>query len=51
MFVPVETSQKPLFNLLGTPPEDKKMFIYKTGHQVPLLDMARETLAWLDKYQ
>jgi dienelactone hydrolase len=51
MFVPVEASQKPMYNLLGSPPNDKKMFTYKTGHQVPLVEMARETLSWLDKYQ
>ncbi|MGC3945737.1 MAG: SUMF1/EgtB/PvdO family nonheme iron enzyme [Chryseolinea sp.] len=51
MFVPVESSQKPMFKLLGTPAADKKMFLYKTGHQVPLVDLARETLTWLDKYQ
>lgn len=51
MFVPVEASQKPMYNFLGTPPNDKKMFVYRTGHQVPLVDVARETLTWLDKYQ
>ena len=50
MFFPVETSQIPLFNLLGTPAKDKKMLIYNTGHLVPRTDLIKETLAWYDKY-
>ena len=50
MFFPMETSQKPMFNLLGTPEKDKKLIIYDTGHLVPRTDFIRETLAWYDKY-
>jgi len=50
MYFPVETSQRPLFNLLGTPAKDKKLLIFDTGHLVPRIDMMRETLAWYDKY-
>ena len=35
MFFPVETSQKPMFDFLGTPKENKKMIIYESGHLVP----------------
>ncbi len=31
-FFPVESSQLPLFRLLGTPEKDKKHVIYETGH-------------------
>ena len=50
MYSPVETAQKPMYNLLGTPAKDKKMLIYDTGHLVPRTDFIKETLAWYDKY-
>jgi dienelactone hydrolase len=50
MFFPLETSQKPMFNFLGTAKEDKKMIIYEAGHLVPRTDFVKETLAWYDKY-
>jgi dienelactone hydrolase len=49
-FYPVETSQLPLFRLLGTPAQDKRHVIFEGGHQVPRPDVIRETLAWLDRY-
>jgi dienelactone hydrolase len=50
-FFPVETSQKPMFDLLGTPPEHKRIRIYPTtGHIVPRSELIKETLAWLDRY-
>ena len=49
---PVDTHQKPLFELMGTPPEHKKHVIYKAGHlPLPRGPMLKEILAWLDKYQ
>jgi dienelactone hydrolase len=50
MFFPVETSQKPMFNFLGTPKEHKKLFIFESGHLVPRTDFVRETLLWYDQY-
>jgi dienelactone hydrolase len=50
MYFPVETSQRPMFNFLGTPAKDKKMIIYDTGHLVPRSDLIKETLTWFDKY-
>jgi dienelactone hydrolase len=49
-FFPPETSQKPMFALLGTPPDHKRQVIYETSHIVPRADLIKETLAWLDKY-
>jgi eukaryotic-like serine/threonine-protein kinase len=49
-FFPSETSQRPMFELLGTPPEHKKQMTYPRGHSVPRTDMIKETLAWLDRY-
>ncbi len=47
---PFETSQKPMFDRLGTPAEYKKLLLYETAHIPPVNGMIRETLAWLDKY-
>ena len=49
-FFPVETSQIPMYNLLGTKDKDKKHIIYNTGHSIPFNDLVKETLSWLDKY-
>src|SRR5207237_5873030 len=49
--VPVETSQKPLFRLIGTPEKDKRHFIFEGGH-VPfkMEPLIKEILDWLDRY-
>jgi hypothetical protein len=47
---PAETSQKPMFDLLGTPSEHKQWKLYETDHIPPINETIRETLAWLDKY-
>ena len=47
---PYETSQLPLFRLLGTPAADKKHVVFDCGHVPPWPDVVRETLDWLDRY-
>jgi hypothetical protein len=49
-YFPVETSQKPMIKLLGTPEKDKKLLIYDAGHLVPRADLIKETLKWYDNY-
>ncbi len=49
-FFPAETSQRPMFELLGTPLEHKRRITYPRGHTVPKIDLIRETLAWLERY-
>ena len=49
-FFPTETSQRPFYERLGTPPADKKRVVYEGGHDVPRPRLIAETLAWLDKY-
>jgi dienelactone hydrolase len=41
---------KPMFDLLGTPDQDKKLVLFDTDHYVPPNGVIKETLAWLDKY-
>jgi eukaryotic-like serine/threonine-protein kinase len=50
LFFPVETSQKPMFELLGTPKKDKKIIIYDAGHRVPRTELIKESLFWYDQY-
>jgi eukaryotic-like serine/threonine-protein kinase len=49
---PLETSQRPLFRLLGTPEKDKKHVVLDGGHLVPAgrPDVMKEILDWLDRY-
>jgi len=47
---PVDSSQEPMFRLLGTPNEHKRRVIYPTGHDIPRVEMIKETLNWLDRY-
>lgn len=49
-FFPYETSQRPFYELLGTPKDHKKMLAYEGGHSVPRTQVAKESLAWLDRY-
>ena len=49
-FFPAETSQRPMFELLGAPPEHKKRLVFPGGHSVPRTEAIRESLAWLDRY-
>ena len=49
-FFPAETSQRALFELLGTPRENKKRLVFPGGHSVPRTEMIRESLLWLDRY-
>ena len=48
--LPVETSQRPMFDFLGTPAEHKQWKLYETDHIPPRNEFIKETLAWLDKY-
>jgi dienelactone hydrolase len=49
-FFPYETSAKPMFDLLGTPKEQKVQKLYDTDHYIPRNEQIKETLAWLDRY-
>jgi len=50
-FFPLETSQVPMFKLLGTPPDQKRHVVEDGSHNVPRLRLVQEILAWLDRYQ
>jgi dienelactone hydrolase len=47
---PFETSQRPLFELLGAPAGRKTHVVLESGHALPRDAVTREILAWLDRY-
>ena len=48
---PLESSQDPMFRMLGTRDADKKHILYDVGHsEVPQKEKIRESLDWFDKY-
>jgi formylglycine-generating enzyme required for sulfatase activity len=48
---PVQTSQRPLFERLGTPARDKRHVLFDAGHaDFARHDVAREMLDWFDRY-
>jgi eukaryotic-like serine/threonine-protein kinase len=49
-FFPLETSQIPFFEALGTAAADKRHLIYEGGHDVPRTELIKETLGWFDRY-
>jgi formylglycine-generating enzyme required for sulfatase activity/predicted Ser/Thr protein kinase len=46
----IDSHIRPMFDLLGTPPEHKRLIEYDTDHIPPRQEYIKETLAWLDKY-
>jgi tRNA A-37 threonylcarbamoyl transferase component Bud32/cephalosporin-C deacetylase-like acetyl esterase len=50
-FFPTDASQKPMFDTLGSRKEDKRHLLFDGGHGIPRLDLIKETLNWLDRYQ
>jgi serine/threonine protein kinase/formylglycine-generating enzyme required for sulfatase activity/cephalosporin-C deacetylase-like acetyl esterase len=49
-FFPYETSQIPMFELLGTPPAHKRHIVFESGHLIPRTLVIKEAIDWLDKY-
>jgi len=39
-----------MLELLGTPPEDKRLILYETDHIPPRAEFIKESLSWFDKY-
>ena len=46
---PFETRQKPFFDLLGTPAQNKRHVVLDAGHLPPqYIEIVKEMLAWAD---
>jgi dienelactone hydrolase len=50
-FFPIDTSQQPMFDALSTPKDRKDIRRYDGGHGIPRVELIRETLNWLDRFQ
>jgi dienelactone hydrolase len=50
MLFPLELNVKPMFEMIATPEEHKRLKVYQTDHFIPPDEFLKETLAWLDKY-
>jgi pimeloyl-ACP methyl ester carboxylesterase len=48
--MPFETTQRPLFDLLGSEPGHKRLAVLESGHALAHADVALEMLPWLDRY-
>ena len=49
--MPLASTQQPLFDLLGSNPDEKKHVLYDTGHVgFPVNQQRREIGAWLDTW-
>jgi hypothetical protein len=49
-FFPTDSSQEPMFDMLGTPAEHKRRIVYDTSHTIPRTELIRESVSWLDRY-
>ena len=49
-FFPTDSSQEPLFDLLGTPGEHKRRVVYEASHNIPRHEMIKEVVNWIEKY-
>jgi len=47
---PPDTSQVPMFKMLGTRDADKQRVVYDGGHVFPFARIMKDTLDWLDRY-
>lgn len=50
ILLPVNSSQVPFFQLLGTPTEDKRHVLFDGGHTMTRNNIVKEVLGWLDRY-
>jgi dienelactone hydrolase len=48
--VPLETEARPMFERLGRPDLDKRLYVVDSDHWIPRTELVRESLAWLDRY-
>jgi len=47
---PIESSQAPMYRLLGTLQEHKRHAVFEAGHIMPRNQLIKETLDWFDRY-
>ena len=47
---PLQTSQMPMYRLLGAPAANKRHMLFEGGHNIPRNELIKATLDWLDHY-
>jgi hypothetical protein len=47
---PVDSSQAPMFRLLGVQEADKRHVLFDSGHVPPDKPVVKESLDWLDRF-
>jgi len=49
-FFPVDSTQEPFYQMLGSKKDQKKHIVYDTGHNIPRNELIKESTNWLDQY-
>ncbi|HEY2361662.1 MAG TPA: protein kinase [Candidatus Angelobacter sp.] len=49
-FFPVDSTQEPFYQMLGSKKEQKKHLIFETSHNIPRNELIKESLSWFDQY-
>lgn len=49
-YFPVESTQEPFYQMLGSKKDQKKHLVYDTSHTLPRNELIKESTSWLDQY-
>jgi hypothetical protein len=49
-FFPVDSTQEPFYQMLGSKKDQKKHLVYETSHNIPRNQLIKESTNWLDQY-
>ena len=49
-FFPVDSTQEPFYQMLGSKKDQKKHVLYDTSHNIPRNELIKESTNWLDQY-
>ena len=49
-FFPLDSTQEPFYQMLGSKKDQKKHLIYDTSHIIPRNELIKESTNWLDQY-
>ena len=49
-FFPVDSTQEPFYQMLGSKKDRKKHLLYDTSHNIPRNELIKESTNWLDQY-
>jgi eukaryotic-like serine/threonine-protein kinase len=47
---PVEWSQRPMFEALGAPANEKSLVLYDSGHVPPFDEIVKQSISWFDRW-